>query len=58
MQGFKEEVKQWDITFWSERLREAKYAFEEEQLRPYFALPNVLNGLFSVSHTSLTVFSA
>ena len=51
MQGFKEELKQWDITFWSERLREAKYSFEEEQLRPYFALPQVLEGLFSVSRT-------
>lgn len=33
---------QWDVSFWAERLKEAKYALEEEQLRPYFALPNVL----------------
>lgn len=34
--------------FWAERLREAKYSISDEQLRPYFALPNVLNGLFQV----------
>lgn len=33
---------QWDVSFWAERLKEAKYSIEEEQLRPYFALPNVL----------------
>ena len=36
----------WDVPFWSERLSEEKFGFEEEELRPYFALPNVLNGLF------------
>ena len=34
--------------FWAERLREAKYAITDEQLRPYFALPSVLDGLFKV----------
>ena len=36
----------WDVPFWSERLSEEKFGFEEEELRPYFALPNVLDGLF------------
>ena len=48
MQGFKEELKQWDISFWAERLREAKFNITDEELRPYFALPNVLKGLFQV----------
>lgn len=30
------------MSFWAERLKEAKYSLEEEALRPYFALPNVL----------------
>eukprot|EP00908_Phaeocystis_cordata_P024788 Transcript_7241.p1 GENE.Transcript_7241~~Transcript_7241.p1 ORF type:complete len:389 (+),score=220.37 Transcript_7241:1265-2431(+) len=38
----------WDVPFWSERLSEEKFGFEEEELRPYFALPNVLNGLFGL----------
>ena len=40
----------WDVAYWAERLREAKYAFSDEQLRPYFALPNVLDGLFALAH--------
>lgn len=44
-----EELQLWDIPYWSERLRESSYQFEEESLRPYFALPNVLTGLFSLA---------
>lgn len=47
--GFTEELTLWDTSFWSERLREAKYEYREEELRPYFALPNVLDGLFSLA---------
>ena len=39
----------WDVQFWSERLREKKYDYKEEDVRPYFTLPAVLNGLFSLS---------
>ena len=52
LQGFKEELQQWDLTFWSEQLREAKFNISDEQLRPYFSLPNVLDGLFKVTHAS------
>jgi len=38
----------WDITYWSERLKESKYDLKEEELRPYFALPRVLDGMFSL----------
>ncbi|KAF3338297.1 Organellar oligopeptidase A [Carex littledalei] len=44
------EINYWDIDFWSERLREAKYDINEEELRPYFALSNVLDGLFSLAN--------
>ncbi|KAH9300446.1 hypothetical protein KI387_012029, partial [Taxus chinensis] len=39
----------WDISFWSERLREAKYSINEEELRPFFSLPKVLDGLFGLA---------
>lgn len=42
------DLKHWDISFWSERQREEKFAFSAEELRPYFPLPQVLNGLFSL----------
>ncbi|KAL8246955.1 hypothetical protein R6Q59_008171 [Mikania micrantha] len=42
------ELTHWDTTFWSERLRESKYEINEEELRPYFSLPKVMDGLFSL----------
>jgi oligopeptidase A len=45
--GFEgEELKQWDVAFWAERLKEARYDFEEEEVRPYFPFARVLQGLF------------
>jgi len=45
-----EKLMPWDITFWSERYKEETFAITKEQLRPYFALPNVLDGLFSLAN--------
>ncbi|MGE5659993.1 MAG: M3 family metallopeptidase [Actinomycetota bacterium] len=42
------DLKHWDISFWSERQREEKFAFSAEELRPYFPLPQVLDGLFTL----------
>jgi oligopeptidase A len=47
-QGAADDLKPWDISFWSERQREAKFAFNAEELRPYFPLPQVLEGLFAL----------
>uniref|UniRef100_A0A0D9VN10 oligopeptidase A n=1 Tax=Leersia perrieri TaxID=77586 RepID=A0A0D9VN10_9ORYZ len=44
------DLAHWDLNFWSERLRESKYDINEEDLRPYFALPKVMDGLFSLAH--------
>ena len=49
LQGFTAELQQWDLTYWSEQLREAKFNISDEALRPYFSLPNVLDGLFKVT---------
>jgi oligopeptidase A len=38
----------WDITYYSERLQEERYSISQEELRPYFPLPRVLDGLFRV----------
>lgn len=43
-----EKLEPWDVTYWSERLKESKFSLTEEELRPYFALPNVLNGMFDL----------
>ncbi len=41
-----DEIKPWDFAFYSEKLKEKKYAFNEEELRPYFKLENVIEGVF------------
>lgn len=51
-QGFSEDPLWWDVAFWAERLREDKYDLKDEELRPYFALPAVLDGLFKVLVTA------
>lgn len=45
-----EDLKHWDVSYWAEKQREAKFDFNEEELRPYFSLPKVLDGLFSLAN--------
>jgi oligopeptidase A len=47
--GGEKELKHWDTAFWSERQREAKFDYKDEELRPYFSLPQVLEGLFGLA---------
>jgi oligopeptidase A len=42
-------LRHWDMAFWAERMRERKYSISDEQLRPYFSLPRVLDGLFTLA---------
>ena len=48
LQGISVPLSNWDVSFWGEKLQESKYNLTDEQLRPYFSLPNVLDGLHSV----------
>ncbi|XP_078349101.1 uncharacterized protein LOC144634035 isoform X1 [Oculina patagonica] len=47
--GFVGDLKHWDIPFWSQKQREHLFSFTDEDLRPYFPLPRVLNGMFKLS---------
>ena len=51
-QGETFELMPWDFSFYAERLRKARYHFDEEMLRPYFPLQNVIDGVFGLA-TSL-----
>ncbi|KUM53377.1 oligopeptidase A [Rheinheimera sp. EpRS3] len=42
------ELAAWDITYYAEKLKQAKYAISDEQLRPYFPEHKVVAGLFTV----------
>jgi len=39
----------WDLAFYSERLQESRFKVSQEALRPYFPLPKVLAGLFTLT---------
>ena len=39
----------WELGYWAEKLRQERYDFDEEQLRPYFPMPRVLAGLFEIA---------
>jgi oligopeptidase A len=38
----------WDVAYYAEKLRRARYDFDEELLRPYFSVDGVLSGLFTL----------
>ncbi len=42
-------INPWDYSYYSNKLKAAKYAFDEEALRPYFELNNVLDGVFGLA---------
>ena len=43
------DLNAWDVGFYSERLKRERFSLSEEALRPYFPLPRVLAGMFSVA---------
>ena len=42
------DLKPWDVSFWAERLRQERFELDSEALRPWFPLPQVLEGLFGL----------
>ena len=43
-----DDLKPWDVSFWAEKLRQESFELDSEALRPYFPLPQVLEGLFGL----------
>ena len=48
-------LQPWDVAYASERLREARYAYSEDEIKQYFTEPRVLQGLFQVIETLFDV---
>jgi oligopeptidase A len=49
------DLQAWDISYASEKLRQARYAYSEQELKAYFPEPRVLAGLFQVIETLFSV---
>lgn len=45
-----EQLEKWDGTYYSEKLKQEKFNLDDEILKPYFKLENVLNGAFEVAN--------
>lgn len=45
-----EKLEKWDFAFYSEKLKKERYAIDDELLRPYFKLENVIEGVFQTAH--------
>ena len=43
------DLQAWDVTYYSEKLKEQRYAISQEMLRPYFPFPKVVEGMFAVA---------
>ncbi len=46
--GRQQPLQAWDIPYYSEKLREHKYALSQEALRPYFPVSKVIKGMFAI----------
>ena len=44
-----DQLEKWDGAFYSEKLKQKLFDFDDEKLKPYFKLENVLNGAFTVA---------
>jgi len=44
-----DEIKSWDFSYYSQKLKKLKFDFDQEELRPYFKAENVVKGVFEVA---------
>ena len=45
------EIEPWDWWYYAEKVRKAKYDLDDDQIRPYFKIDNVVKGIFTCAHT-------
>jgi len=50
-----DDLQAWDVAYASEKLKEARYAYSEQEVKPYFTAPKVLAGLFKIVETLFDV---
>jgi peptidyl-dipeptidase Dcp len=47
--GLKDQLKRWDWSYYSEKLKNTSYGFDEQQVKPYFQLEKVRAGVFELA---------
>ncbi len=47
--GARAPLAPWEVAYWSEKLRKARYDFDDEELRPYFSISKVIEGMFRLT---------
>lgn len=47
--GVDHDLQRWDWAYYSEKLRKEKYALDDELIKPYFKLENVIEGVFQTA---------
>ncbi len=48
--GFTGKLERWDWSYYSEKLKNARYSYNEEELKPYFQLEKVIDGVFLLAN--------
>ena len=48
-EGNKFNIEPWDWWYYAEKLKKAKYDLDESELRPYFQVENVIDGVFGLA---------
>lgn len=43
------DLQAWDYSYWSDKLKNERYAFNDEDMRPYFELDNTIKGVFGLA---------
>lgn len=49
LEGSPVTIMPWDYSYYANKLKKAKYSYDEEEMRPYFELDNVIDGVFGLA---------
>lgn len=49
LEGREVTINPWDYSYYANKLKNEKYSYDEEELRPYFELSNVIDGVFGLA---------
>jgi len=49
--GLEGKIQRWDWAYYSEKLKNTRYGFNEEEVKPYFRLEHVIDGVFGLADT-------